>query len=237
MFFLKYTLCSYFEFFLERGLRIGVKLRLLKLINGVGEGGLNKVRGDGRGSEKNWKLISVPPILPIKHPRVLEHDCIFNWTTSNFSKLVFVEPNTFIDKFSLLITGSFSCSFTSFVKKLFWEQLSNKTLLCPFDVELTDETKACDVWSKTFFCGWEFSANRVVVVLFPIFSFWIRFSTDEITWFTLASSVSCSGVCWEHYLEERFLEGFSNHLILDFGFLNYKLKYDVYLDKYNISRV
>ena len=110
---------------------------------------------------------------------LLEHDCIFNWTTSNFSQLVFVEPNTFIDKFSLLITGSFSCSFTSFVKKLFWEQLSNKTLLCPFDVELTDETKACDVWSKTFFCAWEFSANRVVVVLFPIFSFWIRFSIDK----------------------------------------------------------
>ena len=62
------------------------------------------------------------------------------------------------------MTWSFSCSFTSFVTKLFWEQLSNKTLLCPFDVEFTDETKACDVWSKIFFCAWEFFANRVVVV-------------------------------------------------------------------------
>ena len=24
---------------------------------------------------------------------LLERDCIFNWTTSNFSELVFVEPN------------------------------------------------------------------------------------------------------------------------------------------------
>ena len=52
----------------------------------------------------------------------LEHRYIFNWTTSNFFKLVFVEPNTFIDKFSLLMTESLSCSFTSFVTKPFWEQ-------------------------------------------------------------------------------------------------------------------
>ena len=48
---------------------------------------------------------------------LLERDCIFNWT-SNFSELVFVEPDIFIDKFLLLITESFSCSFTSFVSKL-----------------------------------------------------------------------------------------------------------------------
>ena len=29
-----YILCSFFEFFLERGLRVGVRLKLLKLING-----------------------------------------------------------------------------------------------------------------------------------------------------------------------------------------------------------
>ena len=147
---------------------------------------------------------------------LLEHDCIFNWTTSNFSQSVFVVPDTFIDKFSLLKTGSFSCSFTSFVTKVFWEQLSNKTFLCPFDVELTDETKACDVWSKTFFCAWEFSTNRVVVVSFPIFSFQMRFSTDEINWFTLASSVSCSGVCWGIPFGGTFFEGFLESF--DFGF-------------------
>ena len=38
-------------------------------------------------------------------------------------------------------------------------------------------------------------------------------------------------------MQEHFLKGLSNHLILDFGFLNYKLKYDVYLDKYNIFGV
>ena len=145
---------------------------------------------------------------------LLEHDCIFNWTKSNFSKSVFVAWNNFIDKFSLLMAGSFSCSFTSFVTKHSWEQLSNKTLLCPFDVELTDETKACDVWSKTFFCAWEFSANRVLVISFPKFSFWVRFSTDEITWFTLASSVPCScrGIIFGETVFEGFLESF------DFGF-------------------
>ena len=147
---------------------------------------------------------------------LLEHDCIFNWTTSNFPELVFVEPNTFIDKFSLLMIGSFSCSFTSFVTQLFWERLSNKTLLCPFDVELTYETKTCDLWNEAFFCAWEFSANRVVVVLFPIFSFWIRFSTNEITWFILASSVSCSGVCWGIPFGGTFFGGFLE--LFDFGF-------------------
>ena len=131
---------------------------------------------------------------------LLEHDCFVNWTTSKFSKLVFVEPNIFIVEFSLLMTGSFSRSFTSFVTKLFWQQLSNNPIqiiiLCPFDVELTDETKACDVWSKAFFCVWEFSTDRVVVISFPIMSFWIGFSADEITWFTLASSLPCSRVCW-----------------------------------------
>ena len=104
----------------------------------------------------------------------------------------------------------------------------------PFNVELTDETKACDAWSNTFFCAWEFSANRVVVMSFPIFSFWIRFSTHETTWFTLASSVSCYGVCWGIPFGGTFFVG-----VLDFGFgfLNYKLKYDVYFDKYNISGV
>ena len=67
---------------------------------------------------------------------LLEHDSIFNWTTSNISELVFV------DKLSNLITGSFSCSFTSFVTELFWEQLSNKILLCLFGVEFTDETRS-----------------------------------------------------------------------------------------------
>ena len=73
---------------------------------------------------------------------LLEHDSIFNWTTSNISELVFVESNTFIDKLSNLITGSFSCSFTSFVTELFWEQLSNKILLCLFGVEFTDEARS-----------------------------------------------------------------------------------------------
>ena len=154
---------------------------------------------------------------------LLEHDCFVNWTTSKFSKLVFVEPNIFIVEFSLLMTGSFSRSFTSFVTKLFWEQLPNKTLLCPFDVELTDETKACDVWSKTFFCAWEFSANRVVVMSFPIFSFWIRFSTHEATWFTLASSVSCYGVCWGIPFGGTFFVG-----VLDFGFWIFELQIEIW---------
>ena len=157
---------------------------------------------------------------------LLEHHCFVNWTTSKFSKSVFVDPNTFIDEFSLLMTGSFSCSFTSFVTKLFWEQLPNKHFLCPFDVELTDETKACDVWSKTFFCAWEFSANRVVIVSFPVFSFWIRFSTDEITWFTPASSVSCCGVCWGIPFGGTFSGGFLEWF--DFGYWIFELQIEIW---------
>ena len=41
------------------------------------------------------------PMASIILKLLFEHDCIFNWMTSNISKLVFVEPNTFIDKFSL----------------------------------------------------------------------------------------------------------------------------------------
>ena len=47
MFFLSTYFVPFLNFFLERGLRVGVKLRSLKLINGGGRGGLNKVRGGG----------------------------------------------------------------------------------------------------------------------------------------------------------------------------------------------
>ena len=48
MFFLSAYFLPFLIFFLERGLRVGVKLKLLKLINEGGEG-LNKVRGEGVG--------------------------------------------------------------------------------------------------------------------------------------------------------------------------------------------
>ena len=47
MFFLSAYFLPFLIFFLERGLRVGVKLKLLKLINEGG--GLNKVRGEGVG--------------------------------------------------------------------------------------------------------------------------------------------------------------------------------------------
>ena len=52
MFFLSTYFVSFLNFFLERGLRVGVKPRLLKLINGGGRGGLNKVRVGRKKIEK-----------------------------------------------------------------------------------------------------------------------------------------------------------------------------------------
>ena len=68
---------------------------------------------------------------------------------------------------------------------------------------------------------WVLVLEVAVVVSFLIFPFWMRFSTDEITWFTLASSVSCSLLFVEEYLwEEHFLKGF-----LDFWTTNWNLMF------------
>ena len=61
MFFLStYFVVVFLNFFLERGLRVGVKLRLLKLIN---RGGVLIRCWGGREGEKIEKLMSVPPLL------------------------------------------------------------------------------------------------------------------------------------------------------------------------------
>ena len=62
MFFLNTYFVPFLNFFLERHVRVGVKLRLLKLING------RVIIRCGGGWKKTEKLISVPP--SIKHPRV-----------------------------------------------------------------------------------------------------------------------------------------------------------------------
>ena len=68
MFFLSTYFVPFLIFFLKRGLRVGVKLRLLKLIDG------GSCEGEEGGSEKIENLISAPlpsPPPSIKHPKVM----------------------------------------------------------------------------------------------------------------------------------------------------------------------